>query len=146
MNTFKTYSVRKEDVNREWILVDAKDQVLGRLSSIVATKLRGKDRPDFTPHVDNGAFVVVINADKIRVTGTKLEDKKYYRHSGYPGGLKETTLKNLLQTKPEQVIHKAVRGMLPKTRLGRAQLKKLKVYAGQEHPHLAQQPTTIELS
>ena len=146
MNTFKTYSVRKEDVNREWILVDAKDQVLGRLSSIVATKLRGKDRPDFTPHVDNGAFVVVINADKIRVTGTKLEDKKYYRHSGYPGGLKETTLKNLLQTKPEQVIHKAVRGMLPKTRLGRAQLNKLKVYAGQEHPHLAQQPTTIELS
>lgn len=146
MNTFKTYSVRKEDVNREWILVDAKDQVLGRLSSIVATKLRGKDRPDFTPHVDNGAFVVVINADKIRVTGTKLEDKKYYRHSGYPGGLKETTLKDLLQSKPEQVIHKAVRGMLPKTRLGRAQLKKLKVYAGQEHPHLAQQPTTIELS
>lgn len=146
MNTFKTYSVRKEDVNREWILVDATDQILGRLSSVVATKLRGKDRSDFTPHVDNGAFVVVINADKIRVTGTKLEDKKYYRHSGYPGGIKETPLKDLLQTKPEQVIHKAVRGMLPKTRLGRAQLKKLKVYAGQEHPHQAQQPAAIELS
>ncbi|MDZ7758903.1 MAG: 50S ribosomal protein L13 [Desulfovermiculus sp.] len=146
MNTFKTYSVRKEDVNREWILVDATDQILGRLSSVVATKLRGKDRSDFTPHVDNGAFVVVINADKIRVTGTKLEDKKYYRHSGYPGGIKETPLKDLLQAKPEQVIHKAVRGMLPKTRLGRAQLKKLKVYAGQEHPHQAQQPAAIELS
>ncbi len=146
MNTFKTYSVRKEDVNRKWIVVDAADQVLGRLSSVIATKLRGKDRPDFTPHVDNGAFVVVINADKIRVTGTKLDDKKYYRHSGYPGGLKETSLKDLLKNKPEEAIHKAVRGMLPKTRLGRAQLKKLKVYAGQEHPHKAQQPTALELS
>ncbi|MFO7801067.1 MAG: 50S ribosomal protein L13 [Desulfovermiculus sp.] len=146
MNTFKTYSVRKEDVNREWIVVDAANQVLGRLSSVIATKLRGKDRPDFTPHVDNGAFVVVINADKIRVTGTKLDDKKYYRHSGYPGGLKETSLKDLLKKKPEEAIHKAVRGMLPKTRLGRAQLKKLKVYAGQEHPHKAQQPTALELS
>ena len=146
MNTFKTYSVRKEDVNREWVVVDATDQVLGRLSSVVAAKLRGKDRPDFTPHVDNGAFVVVINADKIRVTGTKLDNKKYYRHSGYPGGLKETSLKELLRTKPEQVIHKAVRGMLPKTRLGRAQLKKLKVYAGQEHPHQAQQPKELELA
>jgi len=146
MNTFKTYSVRKEDVKREWIVVDAADQVLGRLSSVIATKLRGKDRPDFTPHVDNGAFVVVINADKIRVTGTKLDNKKYYRHSGYPGGLKETSLKDLLKNKPEEAIHKAVRGMLPKTRLGRAQLKKLKVYAGQEHPHKAQQPTALELS
>lgn len=146
MNTFKTYSRRKEDVNRKWILVDAQDQVLGRLSSVVAAKLRGKDQPDFTPHVDNGAFVVVINADKIRVTGTKSEDKKYYRHSGYPGGLKETSFKELLESKPEQIIHKAVRGMLPKTRLGRAQLKKLKVYAGQDHPHQAQQPTAIELS
>jgi large subunit ribosomal protein L13 len=146
MNTFKTYNVRKEDVNREWVIVDAADQVLGRLSSVVATKLRGKDRPDFTPHVDNGAFVVVVNADKIRVTGTKLEDKKYYRHSGYPGGIKETSLKEMLRTKPEQAILKAVRGMLPKTRLGRAQLKKLKVYAGQDHPNQAQQPTEYNLS
>ncbi|WP_027369532.1 50S ribosomal protein L13 [Desulfovermiculus halophilus] len=146
MNTFKTYSVRKEDVHREWVVVDAADKVLGRLSSEVASKLRGKDRPDFTPHVDNGAFVVVINADKVRVTGTKLEDKKYYRHSGYPGGLKETSLKQLLRSKPDQAIYKAVRGMMPKSRLGRAQLKKLKVYAGGDHPHQAQQPTDLELS
>lgn len=145
MNTYKTYSLKKETTDRKWYIIDAKNLVLGRLSSKIAIKLRGKDKPDFTPHIDNGDFVIVINADKIKVTGRKLDDKKYYRHTGYPGGIKEINLKKLLETHPERVIYHAVKGMLPKTRLGRAQLKKLKVYAGTEHPHQAQQPLPLEI-
>lgn len=144
MSSFKTFSLPKEKRERNWYIVDAEDQVLGRLSSLIAKKLRGKDKADFTPHIDNGDFIVVVNAEKVQITGRKLEDKKYYRHSGYPGGIKETSLKKMLQTKPEQVIYKAVKGMLPRNRLGRAQLKKLKIYSGPEHPHQAQQPTTLE--
>jgi large subunit ribosomal protein L13 len=144
MNSFKTFSLPKEKRERNWYIVDAEDEILGRLSSLIAKKLRGKDKADFTPHIDNGDFIVVVNAEKVQVTGRKLEDKKYYRHSGYPGGIKETSLKKMLQTKPEQVIYKAVKGMLPRNRLGRAQLKKLKIYSGPEHPHQAQQPTPLE--
>jgi large subunit ribosomal protein L13 len=136
---------RKEDQDRQWVIVDASQQILGRLSTKIAHKLRGKDKVDFTPHVDNGDFVIVINAEKIQVTGRKMNDKKYYRHSGYPGGLRETQLKTMLKNSPEHVIYEAVKGMLPKTRLGRAQLKKLKIYAGPEHPHSAQQPKPFEL-
>ena len=121
MNSNKTYSLRKEDAVRNWYLVDAKNKILGRLATEIAKRLRGKTKPDFTPHVDNGDFIVVINAEQVRTTGNKLEDKKYYRHTGYPGGIKETSLKELLQKKPEQVLYKSVKGMLPKTRLGRAQ-------------------------
>ncbi|MFP4391913.1 MAG: 50S ribosomal protein L13 [Desulfohalobiaceae bacterium] len=145
MNTYKTRHLKPSEQCRNWYVVDARNQVLGRLSSKLATKLRGKDKVDFTPHVDNGDFIVVINADKIRVTGNKLEDKKYYRHTGYPGGLKEMNLKKMLQTKPERAIYKAVKNMLPKNRLGRAQLKKLKIYSGTEHPHQAQKPSSLEL-
>ncbi len=145
MNTFKTYNLKTENRNRQWYIVDAENQILGRLSSVIATKLRGKDKPYFTPHIDNGDFIVVVNAEKIKVTGTKMKDKKYYRHSGYPGGLKETNLKTLLEKKPETVIYQAVKGMLPKNRLGRAQLKKLKIYSGPDHPHRAQQPMTLEM-
>ena len=146
MQSTKTYSQRQQDVQRGWFVVDATDQILGRLATTIATKLRGKDKPDFTPHVDTGDFIIVVNADKIKVTGTKMDNKFYYRHSNYPGGLKETNLRKLLATKPERVIAHAVRGMLPKTRLGRAQLKKLKVYAGPEHPHQAQQPAQLDVS
>lgn len=145
MNTYKTYSLKKEDSERNWYLVDASDKILGRLASKIAYKLRGKDKPEYTPHIDNGDFIIVVNADKIMVTGNKMEDKKYYRHSGYPGGLKETNLKKLMQTKPERVIYYAVKGMLPKNRLARAQLKKLKVYSGSEHPHKAQKPEKLEI-
>lgn len=145
MNTFKTYNLKTENRNRQWYIVDAENQILGRLSSVIATKLRGKDKPDFTPHIDNGDFIVVVNAEKIKVTGTKMRDKKYYRHSGYPGGLKETNLKTLLEKKPETAIYQAVKGMLPKNRLGRAQLKKLKIYSGPDHPHRAQQPMTLDV-
>lgn len=141
----KTWTPKPEDIRREWVLVDAEDKILGRLATQVAMRLRGKHKPEFAPHVDNGDFVVVVNADKIRVTGNKLNAKKYYRHSGYPGGIKETGLREMLATKPEEVIRKAVRGMLPKNSLGRQLLKKLKVYAGTEHPHEAQQPQKIEL-
>mgnify|MGYP006296707625 CR=1 FL=1 len=145
MNSNKTYSLRKEDAVRNWYLVDAKNKILGRLATEIAKRLRGKTKPDFTPHVDNGDFIVVINAEQVRTTGNKLEDKKYYRHTGYPGGIKETSLKELLQKKPEQVLYKSVKGMLPKTRLGRAQLKKLKIYAGPDHPHQAQTPAVIDI-
>lgn len=145
MNTFKTYNLKTENRNRQWYIVDAENQILGRLSSVIATKLRGKDKPDFTPHIDNGDFIVVVNAEKIKVTGTKMRDKKYYRHSGYPGGLKETNLKTLLEKKPETAIYQAVKGMLPKNRLGRAQLKKLKIYSGPDHPHRAQQAMTLDV-
>ena len=141
----KTYSAKPYEVERDWFVVDAQDQTLGRLATRVATLLRGKHKPIYTPHVDCGDYVIVVNADKINVTGQKLEQKIYYRHSGYPGGLKQVTLRRRLETHPERVIESAVRGMLPKTRLGRKMFKKLKVYAGPEHPHEAQQPTPLEL-
>jgi len=141
----KTFSPKSEDINRQWIIVDADGQVLGRLATLLAHRLRGKHKPEFAPHVDNGDFIVVVNCDKIKVTGNKLAQKKYYRYSGYVGGLKETTLDDMLATKPQQVLMKAVKGMLPRNRLGRAMLKKLKVYAGTEHPHAAQNPTALPL-
>ena len=139
----KTFSPRLSDIDRQWYLVDAQDQILGRLAAQIANRLRGKHKPEFAPHVDNGDFVVVINCEKIRVTGTKLQDKMYYRHSGWVGGLKSTSLADMLASKPEEVLRKAVRGMLPKNRLGRAMLKKLKIYAGAEHPHAAQSPKPL---
>jgi large subunit ribosomal protein L13 len=140
----KTYSAKPYEVERDWFVVDAQDQTLGRLATRVATLLRGKHKPIYTPHVDCGDYVIVVNADKISVTGQKLDQKIYYRHSGYPGGLRQVTLRRRLETHPERVIESAVRGMLPKTRLGRKMFKKLKVYAGPEHPHEAQQPTSLE--
>lgn len=141
----KTFSPKREDINRQWFIVDAEAKVLGRLASALAHRLRGKHKPEFAPHVDNGDFIVVINCDKIAVTGNKLAQKKYYRHSGYVGGIKETSLETMLATKPQQVLMKAVKGMLPRNSLGRAMLKKLKVYAGTDHPHAAQNPTALSL-
>jgi large subunit ribosomal protein L13 len=140
----KTYSPTPKDINREWFVVDASNQILGRLASQIAMRLRGKHKPEFAPHMDNGDFIVVVNADKVRFTGRKLDQKKYYNHSGYIGGMRETTLRVMMDRKPDQVILKAVRGMLPKNRLGRALLKKLKVYPGTEHPHAAQEPKSLE--
>lgn len=140
----KTFSAKREDVERTWYLVDGSGKVLGRLASHLARVLRGKTKPIYTPHVDTGDYVVVINADKIRLTGKKMEQKVYYRHSGYPGGLKSTTAKELLATKPERLLKKAVKGMLPKNPLGRKMFKKLKVYRGPDHPHQAQQPQPVE--
>jgi len=142
----KTYVTKKEDVQREWYVVDAAGQTLGRLSTQVARILRGKHKPIYSPSVDAGDHVIVVNAKKIHVTGRKMDQKIYYRYSGYPGGLKEITLRNLLQRYPTRVIEHAVRGMLPKNRLGRRMFKKLKVYAGPNHPHTAQQPKPLELS
>ena len=136
----KTISAKAEDVQRDWHVVDAQGQTLGRLASQIATLLRGKHKPIYTPHVDCGDYVIVVNAEKIHVTGQKMSQKKYYRHSGYPGGLKQVTLRDQLQKFPERVIEYAVQGMLPKNRLGRKMFKKLKVYPGPEHPHQAQQP------
>lgn len=136
---------KKEDVQRSWYLVDAENKVLGRLASELAKILRGKKKPDFTPHVDTGDYVVVINAEKVNLTGNKLKDKVYYRHSGYPGGIKSMTAEDLQAKRPEDLIRIAVKGMLPKNRLGRKVFKKLKVYAGAEHPHQAQQPKPIEI-
>lgn len=141
----KTFSPTPADIKRDWFVVDAENQILGRLAAQLAHRLRGKHKPEFAPHMDNGDFIIVINCEKIAVTGNKLANKMYYRHSGYPGGLKETNLEKMLQRKPDQVLISAVRGMLPKNRLGRAMLKKLKVYAGVEHPHAAQQPKTLVL-
>lgn len=141
----KTYTPKPEDIQREWYVVDAKDQTLGRLASQIATILRGKHKPIFSPHVDVGDYIIVINAEKIRVTGKKLDEKIYYRHSGYPGGLKQLTLRQQLDKHPDRVIQTAVRGMLPKNKLGRAMIKKLKVYAGSSHPHEAQQPKVLDL-
>ncbi len=143
----KTVSLTKEEANaqRSWVLVDAKDQTLGRLCTRVATLLRGKHKPDWTPHVDNGEYVVIINAERIVLTGRKLTEKKYYRHSGYPGHLNEVNAARMLETHPERVIEHAVRGMLPKNKLGRSILQKLKVYAGDKHPHEAQRPEVIQL-
>ncbi len=142
----KTYSPKKDDIRREWFVIDAKDQTLGRLASQVAALLRGKHKPIFTPHMDTGDFVIIINADKIRVTGKKLDQKVYYRYSGYPGGVHARTLREQLARDPERVIRLAVRGMLPKNRLGRHMIRKLKVYAGNQHPHQAQQPKPYELN
>ena len=141
----KTYVTKPADIERAWYIVDAEGQTLGRLASHVATILRGKHKPIYSPAVDCGDFVIVLNADKIAVTGRRLEQKKYYRHSLYIGGLKEISLRDQLQKHPERVIESAVRGMLPKNALGRKMFKKLKVYTGNEHPHAAQQPQPLEL-
>lgn len=140
----KTYVTKPGSVEREWYVVDAQGQTLGRLASRIASVLRGKHKPQYSPAVDVGDHVIVVNADKIRVTGRKMEQKMYYRHSGYPGGLTEITLADQLERHPNRVIHAAVRGMLPRNRLGRSMLKKLKIYAGPEHPHEAQQPKPLE--
>jgi large subunit ribosomal protein L13 len=142
----KTYVANSNDRQREWLVVDATGQTLGRLATRIAVALRGKNKPEYTPHVDTGDFVIVINAEKIAVTGNKLADKKYYRHSGYPGGLKVRTLAEQLERRPEEVIRKAVKGMLPRNRLSRKQITKLKVYAGPDHPHVAQKPQTMEIA
>ena len=140
----KTYSAKPKEVEQNWLLVDAEGQTLGRMASAIAVRLRGKHKAEYTPHVDTGDYVVVINADKVVVTGRKATDKKYHRHTGYPGGLKTMTFEQLLSKSPEKVVKLAVKGMLPRTPLGRAMFKKLKVYAGAEHPHSAQQPTAVQ--
>ena len=141
----RTISAKKETVRHEWLLVDAEGQTLGRMASGIANRLRGKHKAEFTPHVDTGDYVVVINAAKIHVTGNKVRDKMYYRHSGYPGGLKEASLGEMMQKSPEDVVRLAVKGMMPKNRLSRAMLSKLKIYTGGEHPHSAQQPRKVEV-
>jgi large subunit ribosomal protein L13 len=141
----KTWNAKPGEVERRWYLVDAEGKTLGRLATRVADTLRGKDKAQYTPHVDTGDFVVVVNAEKIAVTGKKLEDKRYYRHSGYPGGIRSRTLQEELDRRPTEVIRKAVKGMLPRNRLARAQLTKLKVYAGPDHPHEAQSPLPLKL-
>jgi len=141
----KTFSAKAETVKRDWYLVDASGKTLGRLATELARRLRGKHKPEFTPHVDTGDYLVVINAEKIHVTGHKLEDKIYYHHTGYIGNLKQTTLGKLLQEHPERAIEMAVKGMLPKNPLGRSMFKKLKVYAGTEHKHAAQQPQKLDI-
>ena len=141
----KTYVARKEKVNRDWLIVDASGKVLGRLASEVARRLRGKHKPEFTPHVDTGDYIVVINASNVIVTGNKSTDKKYYRHSGYPGGISEITFRRMQEKHPGRAIEKAVKGMLPRGPLGYAMFKKLKVYANSSHPHAAQQPKTIDI-
>ncbi len=141
----KTFVAKEHEVEKKWYLVDAEDKILGRLASQIAIRLRGKHKPIFTPHADTGDFIVVVNAEKVTMTGNKWDQKAYYRHSGYQGGLKKTTARQMLANKPEEIIRQAVRRMLPKNSLGRRQLKKLKVYAGPEHPHKAQQPETLEM-
>src|SRR5437879_4656248 len=140
----KTHTAKPGESTRDWYVVDAQGQTLGRLATQIADTLRGKTKPQYTPHVDTGDFVIVVNAEKIHVTGQKLDQKIYYRHSGYPGGLRTRTLREQLERRPEEVIRKAVRGMLPKNRLASAQLKKLKVYAGPDHPHAAQNPEPLQ--
>ena len=141
----KTYNAKPGEIVRDWYLVDAEGKTLGRLATQIAERLRGKGKPSFTPHVDTGDFVVVVNAEKIAVTGKKLEQKRYYKHSGYPGGLRERSLQEQLDRQPTEVLRKAVKGMLPRNKLGAAQLTKLKIYAGPEHPHDAQAPTALEV-
>lgn len=141
----KTYYAKPKEVEREWVLIDAEDLVLGRVAANAAHILKGKHKPQYTPHVDTGDFVVIINAEKIRVTGNKAQEKRYYRHSGFPGGLKSETFEEAIAKHPERVIEHAVKGMLPKNTLGRAMGKKLKVYAGPEHPHMAQKPREIKM-
>lgn len=141
----RTYSAKEKEIEKKWFIVDAKDKVLGRLASEVARRLRGKHKPVFTPHTDTGDYIIVVNAEKIRLTGDKLDKKMYYRYSGYMGGLKEISARKQLAKEPEELIKHAVKGMLPKNSLGRRQGKKLKVYAGPEHPHEAQQPEPLEV-
>ena len=140
----KTYSAKPGEITREWYLVDAEGKTLGRLATQIADTLRGKQKPQYTPHVDTGDFVIVVNAEKIQVTGNKLDQKRYYRHSGYPGGLRSRTLREQLERRPTEVLRVAVKGMLPKNRLARQQITKLKIYAGPEHPHEAQNPRPLE--
>ena len=142
----KTWTAKPHEVERRWFVVDAEGKTLGRLATQIADRLRGKGKAEYTPHVDTGDFVVVVNAEKIAVTGKKLDDKIYYRHSGYPGGLRQRTLREQLDRRPTEVLRKAVKGMLPRNRLARAQIKKLKIYVGPEHPHEAQAPKTLELT
>lgn len=141
----KTFVAKHSDINHDWLLVNARDKVLGRLASSIAIRLRGKHKPEFTAHMDNGDYVVVVNANSIRVTGNKADGKKYYRHSGYPGGIYETTFTELQEKFPGRALHMAVKGMLPKGPLGFAMIKKLKIYEGDSHPHSAQQPIAVEL-
>ena len=141
----KTYVVNQEDITRKWFVVDADGKTLGRLASAIAQILRGKHKPIYSPHLDVGDYVVVVNAERIAVTGRKMDQKMYYRHTGYPGGIRESNLRDLLARHPTYAVKYAVRGMLPKNRLGRKMIKKLKIYAGPEHPHQAQQPETLEL-
>lgn len=141
----KTYSAKPKDIQRKWYLVDADGLILGRMATRIADILRGKDKPIFTPHLDTGDFVIVINAEKVRLTGRKPEQKEYQRYSGYPGGLKKITFRRMLETHPERIIEHAVRGMIPHNRLGRAVIKKLKVYAGPDHPHEAQMPEVLKI-
>ncbi|MBF7075057.1 50S ribosomal protein L13 [Glaciecola sp. MH2013] len=141
----KTFVAKPESVERDWYVVDAADKTLGRLATEIALRLRGKHKPEYTPHVDTGDYIVVINAEKITVTGNKAKNKMYYAHSGYPGGLKDTTFEKLIAKKPEMVIEKAVKGMLPKGPLGRAMFRKMKVFAGPEHTHSAQQPQVLDI-
>jgi len=141
----KTFSAKAESVKRDWFVIDATNKTLGRLSTEIARRLRGKHKPEFTPHVDTGDYIVVVNAQKVHVTGAKLDDKMYHRFTGYVGNLKTTSLKDLLATHPERVIEIAVKGMLPKNALGREMYRKLKVYGGAEHPHTAQQPQALEV-
>src|ERR1700709_1812523 len=142
----KTYVANANDRERDWLVVDATGQTLGRLATQIADTLRGKRKPEFTPHCDVGDFVVVVNAEKVAVTGNKREQKRYYRHSGYPGGLRSRTFEEMMARRPEEVLRLAGKGMLPRTRLGRQQLRKLKIYAGPDHPHQAQQPAPLEVS
>ena len=142
----KTWNAKNDEIERRWYVVDAEGQTLGRLATRIADTLRGKRKPEYTPHVDTGDFVVVVNAEKIAVTGKKREEKIYYRHSGYPGGLRERTLGEELERRPTEVLRKAVKGMLPRNRLARQQINKLKIYAGPEHPHQAQKPQPMELN
>lgn len=142
----KTAFIKSKDVDRKWYVIDADGLVLGRLASRVAPILKGKTKPIYTPNADTGDFVIIINAEKVRLTGNKLENKIYYRHSGYPGGLKQKTAKELMESNPEKIVISAVHGMLPKNRLGKVQLKKLKVYRGSEHPHASQKPEALKLS
>ncbi len=141
----KTYIPKKEEVNKKWYIVDAKDQVLGRMSTVIANKLRGKDKATFTPHMDCGDFVIVINADQVKLTGNKEEGKMYYRHSGFPGGLKTTPAKDMRSKKPTKMVELSIRGMLPKNKLRSVFMDKLKIYAGEEHPHAAQKPENLEV-
>lgn len=140
-----TFSAKLKDIKHDWYIIDASNKTLGRLASVIASHLRGKHKPEFTPHIDTGDYIVVINADKIHVTGNKESDKIYYRYSGYPGGMKATSFGSLMKKKPKRVLELAVKGMLPKGPLGRQMFRKLKVYAGPEHPHTAQNPQTLEI-
>jgi large subunit ribosomal protein L13 len=141
----KTFSAKAGEINHDWFVVDAADKTLGRLASEIAHRLRGKHKPEYTPHVDTGDYIVVINAEKIRVTGAKAKDKIYHHHTGYPGGIKSISFEKLIEKAPERVIQGAVKGMLPRNPLGRAMFKKLKVYAGTDHPHAAQQPQVLNV-